>query len=300
MRSAGIDKGHDVFCSFSNLTHACCIYKCQSEALPKAVVCDLQHIAFHAMPYGKIKPFIKKLYDILGNPDFSEIIQWNSNDSFIIHDREKFCEDVLRRFFKTSSFDSFTRQLNKYDFRKQRNQDIFWNSDFTKNNYDRLNKIVVKESYHTLRQIRDNGLGLSLFNCKVIKVLARITDILENMTKRQKAAEKALKVLIFEDFDPLEMVEMLQGRGSEVDVVFFYNDFETKISSTEYDYLIIDSELFEIFSKISNISSYRSKTRVICTSKFSPGKFSSDIAGCGIYKLLKKPYDGYQLCALIK
>ncbi|ELA41257.1 uncharacterized protein VICG_01746 [Vittaforma corneae ATCC 50505] len=252
------------------------------------------------MPYGKIKPFIKKLYDILGSAEFSEIIQWNSNDSFIIHDREKFCEEILRKFFKTSSFDSFTRQLNKYDFRKQRNQDIFWNNDFTKNNYDRLNKIVVKESYHTLRQIRDNGLGLSLFNCKVVKILTKIADMLENIAKNQKTTKKVPKILIFEDFDPSEMVEMLQCRGAKADVVFFYNDFEVKINSIEYDYLVIDSELFEIFNKISNVDSYRSKTKVICTSKFSPGKFSSDTMGNCIYKLLRKPYDGYQLCSLIK
>lgn len=248
----------------------------------------------YAMAQSKVKPFIRKLHEILEDPGFSSVIEWCSNDAFIIHHRDRLCRDILKKYFKTSSFDSFTRQLNKYDFKKQRNQDIFWNKNFVRNSENKMSKIEVRESFQTLRQVRENTLAPSLFNCKVIKALGRITDAVENLIVAGLRRPERTRVLIFEDFEPIEVVEILIERGVAVVPVFFYNDFEMKISSFEFDYLVIDVELLEIFQKMSSMKIYSRQVKIICTSSRPVENMN------GIFKVLCKPYDTNQLCSLIK
>lgn len=249
----------------------------------------------HAMKSFKIRPFIQKLFEILENKSFSSIIEWNSTNSFIIHNKERFSREILVKFFKTSSFDSFTRQLNKYNFKKKRNQCIFWNNDFNRNSNENLSKIAIKETTQTLKELKEDKMGLSMFNYKTVKILLKITGILEKMSKKAAFHKAPLKVLIFENFKCFEIVKQLQSNEIDVDTVFFYNDFEIKISTLKYDYLVIDIDFFEIYDRISNIESFNIKTKVICTSKQSNPEIEKMV-----YKLLIKPYDYNQLNSIIK
>jgi hypothetical protein len=87
----------------------------ESNALPRA--------ASSAPPErGNRKPnFAEKLYDILADKDkrLSPIITWlPSGKSFCIMDRTQFTNVVLPLFFKECKFESFSRRLKRWGFKK--------------------------------------------------------------------------------------------------------------------------------------------------------------------------------------
>ncbi|KAG8825443.1 kinase-regulated stress-responsive transcription factor skn7 [Serendipita sp. 401] len=68
--------------------------------------------------------FVRKLFRMLEDPAFSNIVCWGSQrDCFIVKDMTEFTKVILPRLFKHSNFASFVRQLNKYDFHKVKNTD---------------------------------------------------------------------------------------------------------------------------------------------------------------------------------
>ncbi|OJJ82836.1 putative stress response transcription factor SrrA/Skn7 [Aspergillus glaucus CBS 516.65] len=72
-------------------------------------------------PSGNSSDFVRKLYKMLEDPSYSEIVRWgDEGDSFVVLECEKFTKTILPRHFKHSNFASFVRQLNKYDFHKVR------------------------------------------------------------------------------------------------------------------------------------------------------------------------------------
>lgn len=241
----------------------------------------------------KSNSFVRKLHTILEDNTLSSIVKWCSNNSFEILDRKRFCDVVLRGYFKTASFESFIRQLNKYNFTKKRNEDVFTNKEFVRNNVEQLDRIRIKDCYGTLGKIRENTLCLSVFNKKVIRLLKTIAEMLEDVIRQGSPGQRKMRILVFEDFDVTGIVQTMRDSTLELDVVFLYGDFEMKISTRAYDYLVIDEELFEIFSKISAPVCY--KPRIIVTMKHQ-----KDVSRKGIYKQISKPYDQYQLSAILK
>ncbi|VEU23251.1 DEKNAAC104383 [Brettanomyces naardenensis] len=68
---------------------------------------------------GSGTDFVKKLFQMLEEDTFSDIVRWSdAGDSFIITDTNEFTTKVLPSYFKHGNFASFVRQLNKYDFHK--------------------------------------------------------------------------------------------------------------------------------------------------------------------------------------
>lgn len=62
--------------------------------------------------------FLDKLYTIL-EKEPQDIISWSdSGDTFIIFDTERFATQVMSKYFKSTKFNSFVRQLNFYGFKK--------------------------------------------------------------------------------------------------------------------------------------------------------------------------------------
>ncbi|ORX92242.1 winged helix DNA-binding domain-containing protein, partial [Basidiobolus meristosporus CBS 931.73] len=63
--------------------------------------------------------FVRKLYRMLENDKHAEYIRWNlSGNSFVIPDGPLLAAVVLPQYFKASTFSSFVRQLNNYQFRR--------------------------------------------------------------------------------------------------------------------------------------------------------------------------------------
>lgn len=66
----------------------------------------------------KVPVFLEKLSKILETSP-EHLIKWNDDgDKIIISDKKKFSKEVLPKFFRTSNFSSFVRQLNFYRFTK--------------------------------------------------------------------------------------------------------------------------------------------------------------------------------------
>jgi len=69
----------------------------------------------------KKKSFISKLYDILNNTTYKDIIYWNKEGKYIIiADVNKFRTIVLPLYYNHSNYSSFVRQLNTYGFHKSK------------------------------------------------------------------------------------------------------------------------------------------------------------------------------------
>jgi hypothetical protein len=112
----------------------------------------------------EIPHFLTKLYQILENPEYENIIQWNDNGtSFLIKNISVFSQKVLPLYFKHNNYASFIRQLNIYDFHKIRTRDnaqLYGHSLFQKNNEEQLNLIKRKTySFHkkTQKNINNNN-----------------------------------------------------------------------------------------------------------------------------------------------
>ena len=69
----------------------------------------------------KKKSFLSKLYDILNNTAYKEIIYWNKEDGgIIIADVNKFISMILPKYYNHNKYSSFVRQLNLYGFHKSK------------------------------------------------------------------------------------------------------------------------------------------------------------------------------------
>lgn len=244
----------------------------------------------------RISPFIRKLHEILKNDNYSAVIRWHSKGSFEILNRRKFCDLILKSHFKTSSFDSFVRQLNKYNFKKSRNEDVFVNRDFVKDNIESLGRIQIKNTHSTLSQIREDVSSVSLFNCKVLKSLSKLVSITRRLSESRSPLGNKVRILIFEDFDASSIMAELYENGFEVDTVFYFDDFENKVFNREYHYMIIDKEFYEVFTKIQGKKANRIRARIITTTKHRL-KIEKTLP---VYKSINKPYDIQQLLAFIK
>ena len=69
----------------------------------------------------KKKSFISKLYDILNNTAYKEIIYWNKEGGgIIIADVNQFSSMILPKYYNHNKYSSFVRQLNLYGFHKSK------------------------------------------------------------------------------------------------------------------------------------------------------------------------------------
>mmetsp|Transcript_10682 Transcript_10682/g.23638 ORF Transcript_10682/g.23638 Transcript_10682/m.23638 type:complete len:221 (-) Transcript_10682:49-711(-) len=70
---------------------------------------------------GVPQQFPRKLYDMLEAESKDDIVHWSSSGrAFRIADVSRFSKEVLSKYFKTSKFSSFQRNLNLYGFTKIR------------------------------------------------------------------------------------------------------------------------------------------------------------------------------------
>ena len=69
----------------------------------------------------RCKSFLSRLYDILNDKEYTQIIHWNKDgNGIIIVDANKLGEIVLPKYYKHNNYSSFVRQLNMYGFHKTR------------------------------------------------------------------------------------------------------------------------------------------------------------------------------------
>jgi len=80
-------------------------------------------IALDSNPEARVATFIRKIYNILEEQLFPEIVDWNAEgNAIVIKKPSEFGSKVLPKYFKHNHISSFIRQLNMYSFQKKRSR----------------------------------------------------------------------------------------------------------------------------------------------------------------------------------
>lgn len=161
------------------------------------------------------KNFPEKLFEILENPDHSEILKWlPGGKAFIIMDKKRFASDLLPHYFKQTQFTSFTRKLSRWKFvRVPRGpfMGAYYHKLFRKDhkalcklmscNNDAPNLAVIAQARQqvmdsaTARDI-SNAMGLSSSQQKALKSLEEINRV--SMIKEQLLQLRLRRAQLYE------------------------------------------------------------------------------------------------------
>ena len=133
---------------------------------------------------GQSTDFVKKLFQMLEENRFSNIVRWtDSGDSFMISDTNEFTKEVLPCYFKHSNFSSFVRQLNKYDFHKVKlSQEIrqryqlenVW--EFKHPDFNRFDKSSLENIKRKVPAKKEQTETVSAANCVPITSYRKLED----------------------------------------------------------------------------------------------------------------------------
>ena len=119
---------------------------------------------FHSEKYKKKSDcpnFLLKLYQILENEEYKDIIHWSEDGKyFIVTNLHDFTENILPKYYKHNNYSSFIRQLNMYDFHKRKsspNEHIFEHKNFIKDKKELLKLIKRKtKKENNINNINNN------------------------------------------------------------------------------------------------------------------------------------------------
>ena len=99
----------------------------------------------------KRKTFLSKLYDILNNTTYKEIIYWNKEGKGIIIAKiNEFSTMILPKYFRSSTYSSFVRQLNLYGYHKI--QGVIEEGEGYE--HDKLNKNSTMEDFQQILKLK--------------------------------------------------------------------------------------------------------------------------------------------------
>jgi hypothetical protein len=118
-----------------------------------------------AISPNRRKPsFAEKLHAILANKSLSRIVTWlPSGKSFCVLDKERFTKQVLPVYFREAKFESFSRRIKRWGFRKMYTtglkQVIYTHELFQKDRLDLCNAMNGKASQCTKEIISLNAVS---------------------------------------------------------------------------------------------------------------------------------------------
>jgi hypothetical protein len=138
--------------------------------------------------------FAEKLYAILADKHLDNIIMWlPSGKSFCILDKERFTNEVLPTYFREVKFESFSRRINRWGFRKMYTtglkQVTYTHDLFQKDRFDLLKKMNGKPGQAASSEAPGNA------DADAAKFEAAVTEqvCLEKTLLARPAAAKAQK-----------------------------------------------------------------------------------------------------------
>ena len=114
----------------------------------------------------KRKTFLSKLYDILNNTTYKKIIYWNKEGKgIIIANVNEFSTMILPKYFRSSTYSSFVRQLNLYGYHKI--QGVIEEGEGYE--HDKLNKNSTMEDFQQILKLKKRRNLLMKYLNKVLK-----------------------------------------------------------------------------------------------------------------------------------
>ena len=175
----------------------------------------------HKKNNNQYDTFLSKLFDILNDETFKDIIKWSKDGyNIIITDVNKLCEVILPKFYKHRNFSSFVRQLNLYDFHKIKDKSvnvlIFENKQFNKNctkeqiikisrenkntkkNFENMTDLIEKyeASINELNNIKNEINDIKKNNSELLKQFEICNETVDKQSKNFKKVRILSIVLI--------------------------------------------------------------------------------------------------------
>lgn len=148
--------------------------------------------------------FLLRLYKLISDKDYPEIIWGYNGLSFKIIDKEKFMKISMRLISKTTEYSAFLRQLSWYGFSKLKtntNEEEFFHKYFQKNKEDLLCRI--KRNNHNeiaivnKKQKEDFQMqhALQYLNSENNKMKNEVLELRERLDKQEKIINGLVDVL---------------------------------------------------------------------------------------------------------
>jgi hypothetical protein len=167
--------------------------------------------------------FIWKTYNLLEDKKNKAIVSWSKCGEFIvIKDIPIFIKEVLPAYFRHNNLNSFVRQLNSYNFCKQRSKStdqLYHHKLFKRGRQDLLPLIKKKHSKQYLKDLQSNTPIEREFinnylleeineeaNAKIYSLEAQINQLfnqnrsLTSMVSKKEKAEEVLKNAYYQNF----------------------------------------------------------------------------------------------------
>jgi hypothetical protein len=158
--------------------------------------------------------FILRAYEMINNPKFSDIVSWTETGySFAILNINYFTAKVLPLYFKHKNFSSFVRQLNMYDFHKERDTgeiQVYTHTSFIRGHPEKLIEVHRKSS----DLITENGPNSNLEKKYILmqskqKMLHEKVNTLEQSYKDVSNYNQLLMSQIIQCMDREQKIEQL-------------------------------------------------------------------------------------------
>ncbi|XP_014245003.1 heat shock factor protein isoform X2 [Cimex lectularius] len=143
-----------------------------------------------------IPAFIAKLWHMVSDSSTDDLICWGQEDtSFVIKNEQRFCSELLPRYYKHNNMSSFIRQLNKYDFHKVISADsLSLKSAVDKQDLEFIHPHFVKNYPGLLSQIKrklSNSKEVSEFKGDH-NILTKLVKEVQQLQTKQELVESKL------------------------------------------------------------------------------------------------------------
>ena len=170
------------------------------------------------------KSFLLKLYDIVNDITYKDIISWNiEGTGIIIKNINALCELVLPKYYHHQNYSSFIRQLNLYGFHKIqgiiKDGEGFENCNFKKNiTKDEIKQFIIQNKR---KKILDNYIYDNNKESINIKELLYLNedDLIKSLSDKIENNSKIIDQLKKEMIDLKKMNKILKEK-----IQYFHNN----------------------------------------------------------------------------
>lgn len=124
------------------------------------------------------KNFIVRTFEMISNTTHSDIVSWtNAGYSFAIYSTNLFASKILPKHFRHKNFSSFVRQLNMYNFHKQRDTgdiQVYTHPNFIQGHPEKLKDVRRKVPNKDLDSIENKYSNVC---AKVVRLQQTISEL---------------------------------------------------------------------------------------------------------------------------